>query len=260
METIEELYKRSDYEFDQKLFQATKNGEVAFLEEFVNSNIKKDHMFTSTVWHMLEHACVNKQSEIVKYIIETECLIKLINRSKAFERCFQDSCKSGSLDIIKYLLDSKDEELDIITIAFGCRELIEHHHQDVLKYILNHEKSKEFLNYELRFPDLLQVSAQFNNVEALKYLITFPRLIENGKSYIYEHADKTLCFAIAYENVEVSRFLICEIDLKKTKDVRDALKNKPNKEITKIFKLKELNESLQKELISKGNSAKKIKL
>ncbi len=260
METIEELYERSDYDFEQRLFQASKNGEVAFLEELVHSNIKKDSMLTSTIWHMLEYACSNNQAEIVKYIIETECLISLINRPKAFEKCFQDSCTCGSLDIAKYLLNSSIEELDVFTISAGCRDLIQYHHQDGLKYILNHKKTKDFLNNELNFPVLLQVSAQYNNVEALRYIVTFPGLMESGKSYLYEHADKTLCFAIHYGNVDMARFLICEMDFDKTKDVKDALKSKPNKEINKIFKLKELNKTLDAELATKENSQKRLKL
>jgi hypothetical protein len=256
METIEQLYERSDYEFEQRLFQACRNGEVAFIEELATSNIKKDSMLTSTIWHMLEHACANKQGEIVKYIFETDCLIKLINKEKAFERCFQDGCTSGSLDIAKYLLDSTNEELDIFSISSGCRELIRHNHQDVFKHVLNHNKAKDFLNYEVKFPILLQSASEFNNVEAIRYIITFAELMENGQSYLYENADKTLCFAIHYGNVEMVRFLVCEMDLDKNKDV----KNKPNKEIYNIFKLKELNKTLNAELKSENASTKKLKL
>jgi hypothetical protein len=56
------------------------------------------------------------------------------------------------------------------------------------------------------------------------------------------------------------RFLVCEMDLDKNKDVKDALKNKPNKEIYNIFKLKELNKTLNAELKSENASTKKLKL
>jgi len=260
METVEELYERSDYEFEQKLFSACRSGDLEFIEEFVNSNIKKDYMFASTIWHMLEHGCKNKQSNIVKYIIETKCLIDLINTEKAFERCFQDACTSGGLEIVKYLWDSNIEELTVFAIGSGCREAIQYKHQDIIKLILNHPKSKDFLKYELSFPELLQAASEFNNVEALKYIASFPNLMKDGKSYLYDHADKIIYFAIHHENIEVVRFLVCDMDFDKTKDIKQILKQRNNKEINNIFKLKKLNKDLTEELISEASVIKRMKL
>jgi hypothetical protein len=263
METIEELYLRSNYEFEQKMLLSSGNGDIGFLKEFVDSNIPKNYLFTSKIWQMLEIACFSKQKDVVKFILECDCLINLIDEDRAIKRCFQDACTSGNLAVIQYLLDYEKKELENIAISNGCREVVKNHHLEALKLILKHPKAKNFVNYELNFSEILPTAAQFNNVEAIKYVMSLPELNKNGQSYIYENKEKTIYLAVYYQQIDIIRFLVCDIDVDKTKDVEDLLKSNPNKEISKIFQLKSLNKSLNSELKivnRKESNTKKIKL
>lgn len=260
METIEELYTRSDYEFEQKLYESCRNGNTNFIEEFINSNIKKDYLFSSIIWKMLEDASIYKQNHIVKLILDTECLARNINREKAIKRCFTDACTVGDFDMVEHLLNNEKEDLDINSIASGCREAIRCNNINVLKYILNHDEAKPFLKYELMTSDLLQSSAEYGNVEAINYIISFQGLMQNEKSYFYEHTDKVLMFAVYHQHIEMVRFLVCEMDIEKTKEVASLLRDNPHKEINKIFQLKDLNKTLNSELSVDKTSIKRMKV
>lgn len=260
METVAKLYKRDSQEFGDRLFQSCRNGNTAFIKEFMESSILKEYSSPSTVWQMLEDSGLNKHLEIIKYVLQSEYLMGIVEKEVPFQKCFQTACRVGDLPTIKYLIEDLKIDLTFLYIATGCYELIKNNEIESLKYILNQPQSEDFLKIEIRFPNLIRNACEHGHMEILQYLMSFPKLQVNNESYLFINPTEILKSAIVYEQAEVVKFLIFNLNLEKNNEIIDYLKKNPNQEINNLFALKELNKTLNSELKIEQNNKKRIKL
>lgn len=260
METSAQIYQRDSQEFGDRLFQSCRNGNTAFIKEFIESGFVKEYAHASAVWQMLEESGRNKHLEIIKCVLESDYLMGLVKKGVPEQRCFQTACDVGDLPTIKYLFEDLKINLHYLYISVGCGELVKHNHIESLQYVLSQPQAEEFLKKEIRFPNLIKNACENGQVEILEYLVSFPKLQVNNQSYLFINPTAMLKSAIVYEQKEIIRFLICNLDIEKNDEIIDYLKNNPNQEIDKLFALKELNKTLNSELKIEENNTKRLKL
>ncbi len=140
-----------------------------------------------------------------------------------------ESCRKGELEAVKYLLTSPElkTHADIFCQDYYC----------------------------------LITAAICNHLNIVKYLLTSPDL--KYKANVHANEDRVFIASLNHENKDLMMFLVQDMNIQKTKNIKAALKNSESKEIIlKMFKTKTLAEKLNKELdlpiISNNN--KKLKL
>lgn len=92
----------------------------------------------------------------------------------------------------------------------------------------------------------------------VKYLLTSPDL----KEYADIHDDNDYGFKLACFKgyLNIIKFLIFDINIKKTEQIEKYLTKNPNEQVKNMFKIRELNKRLNNELKSDNIINKKIKL
>lgn len=157
-------------------------------------------------------------------MINKEDYINLTN--KKIEEKFIKYCNSGHLDIVKYLLTSPDlkEHVDIHACNDGGFQwACLNGHLDIVQYLLTSPELKDHVN------------------------------IHTAKDYGFQWSGINNHFNII-------QYLILDMNIKKTKDIQEYLKEYPNEQIENMFKLRDLNKKLEKELVSDKINNKKMKV
>lgn len=136
------------------------------------------------------------------------------------------ACVNGDLTKVKYLLTSKDlkRHADIKAVdSLGFCQACLNGHINIVKYMLFDE---ELINH------------------------------------VTIHAKGKLGFKLAslQNHHELINFFIFEMKIRKTKSIEIFLQKNPNEQVQNWFNLRELNDNLEKDLSSKKNKTKKIKL
>ena len=173
---------------------------------------------------------------------------------------FIQACQNGHLELVKYLLTSPDLKehaninyKDDNGFKWACRN----EHFDIVKYLTSSPDLKDKIDIHLK-NDLVFVNACANGqINVIKFLLTSPELSEHSN---LSHEG----FVLAYkqEELEVIRFLIFDMNIEKNNKVKKLLRITPNEQIENMFKMRELNKYLEKELNSDNNNQKnkKVKL
>jgi len=142
---------------------------------------------------------------------------------------FQGACHIGNLNLVKYLLTSTElkNHADIASTSYvgisGLDEACRHGHLDVVKYLLTSTE--------------IQVNED-----------------------IHARKDNPFKYALENNHLEVIRFLIFDMNLEKNDYINKHLARRPNESIENMFKIKELNQSHNKELNVSDSVINKPKL
>lgn len=96
------------------------------------------------------------------------------------------------------------------------------------------------------------------DLNAAKYLLTSSDLKE--KADLHNNDDWSFLWAYKNEHLEILRFLIFDMNIEKTNNIKKFLRNEPNKDVEKMFELRELKEQLNIELKFDATNHKKMKI
>ena len=141
---------------------------------------------------------------------------------------FRNACKKGDLKSVKYLLTS--------------HELNEH--ADI------HDDNDKGFRW----------ACDNGHLDIVKYLSSSPELREHAEIHAdYDYGFRWSC-ANKHKYLETVKYFIFDLNIKITKHIADLLKEDEYREIKNMFAIRELNQSLGKELSSNNISKKKIKL
>jgi hypothetical protein len=137
------------------------------------------------------------------------------------------ACYSGNLELVKYLLTSKD---------------LKTHVNIHTNYLGSDDYS-------------LLISCQYGHLEIVKYLTSSPDL----KEHVNIHTNKDRPLFLAYEKgfLDIVKYFIFDLNIEKSEFIKNNLKKQPIEEIENWFELRELKQELQSELSSEDK--KKIK-
>lgn len=204
------------------------------------------------------------------------------------------ACIFGHISIVKYLLTAKElkehAQIDFqnnIAIMKACK----HGHLNIVKYLLQSPKLKKHANIHITVSDMedypFMLAAEYNQDEIVKYLLKLKnknkpsiKSTEYGvvKEYLLKgnlemfkyiiekenidiHLDNDYCFKFAVERKHYSiiNYLIFELDINITNEIKNYLKEQKETEIEEMINKRELNKTLSKKLsIKNTNEIKKI--
>lgn len=195
-----------------------------------------------------------------------------------------DACKAGNLELVRYLLTSSDlvHHADVDALGGGAiTNAIQYGHFDILKYLMTSKELKK--NATQGFPDALIMACCTGNLEIVRYLLTSPDL--KKKANIHAKNDGALLFACWAEQLHIIdyllfspelkehidihahdekvfrtackdrrnkpstlRHLIFNVEIDRTPAIEELLKKPAYKTIKQMFKKRELNKNLNKNL------------
>ena len=243
-----------------KVYDACKNGNVQFLQDFLNSDLYKSSNEVSTN-QMLMLGCMKNQLDIVKCILASHEARKGLDILKEVRELVKITCQQGNFELTKYLLEQpelKDENADSeapLMAALYCCSL---GHLDILKYIVDSFPDEPLISRGLQNGNLLVAACEDGHIEVVKYLLESSQLQINFEL----EGNQYKLFTSAYDNsqFEVLSYFIVDLDLKKTDSIKEHMAKTFKPEVDNIFNMRDLNKSLKEELNDNQPHNKKLKV
>jgi ankyrin repeat protein len=149
--------------------------------------------------------------------------------------------------------DSPQEALDTMFLG-ACY----HGNLEQVKFFLTYPNLKKHVNIHADDDLAFYHACSEGRLEVVKYLLSSKELKEN----VNIHTENDIGFraACACQQLEVVKYFIFDCDIKKTKDIKEYLKRKPNEQVRNMFKIRDINKSLEKELVRNEDLSKKMKV
>jgi hypothetical protein len=126
------------------------------------------------------------------------------------------------------------------------------------KFVLSYPKLKNHADIHVNDDVAFSHVCSGGHLEIVKYLLSSNEL--KDKINIHTQNDMGFRQASVAGNLDIIRYFIFDCDIKKNHHINEYLNRKPNQEIENMFKIRELNKSLKKELGSNEELNKKLKL
>jgi hypothetical protein len=237
-------------EIADKLQEACANDNVNFVKEFLQSNwLIHESKFDQFMVAMIKECCILGRLEIMKVLFESP-FEKYFNNSLNISQFMNYSSQYGHIDIVKYLTDTPSIKINhnSTILYFGTMCAAQYGHLNILKYFVEtHE------NYMSNIPNPEKeifdaACCKDNNILVLQYLISLPNYnLQKNLAKGFE----TACEKQALENL---RYLIFELNIEKTESIKKYLNTYPNKDVEKMFEIRDLNNSLQNNLLTSSKN------
>lgn len=242
------------------VYEACKNGDVQFLQDFLNSDLYKYSNQVSTN-QMLMLGCMKNQPGIVKCIFESNEARKGIDILKEIRELVKITCEKGNFELTKYLLERpelKDENADSEAPLMAALYCCSCGHLEILKYILSSFPDEPLISRGLQNGNLLVAACEDGHIEVVKYLLESSKLQINFEL----EGNQYKLFTSAYDNnqFEVLRYFIVDLDWKKTDSIKEYMAKKFKPEVDNLFNMRELNKYLNEELNDNLPHNKKLKV
>lgn len=175
--------------------------------------------------------------------------------------CLTSACEKGDLETVRFLLTSKKlkSNSDIRYFDYmGFISACTYGKLEVVRYLLTSTELKEHADINAQNDFAIRSTCNTKHLEIIKYLLTSPEL----KKHANIHASNDDAFKNAYiaENYNVLQYLILDFKIERTHEIDNFIKENPNEDIEKIFAMRNLNKSLNKELAQNEVVGKKLKL
>lgn len=207
-------------------------------------------------------ACTNGHLDEVKYLLHSKEIKYNADIHYEEDWAFRNACYQGNLHIVKYLLASPEliEHADIhaqkdLGLILAC----ENGHFNIVKYMLTSTDLKEYASIHAIGPgNPLSWAACNNHLEIVKYLLFSPELKEHSNL----HAEKDIAFewACSKNNLDTIQYFIFDLNIPRSEYINKYLKESPNEHVEKMFKVREINKELTRELKSNSSQVKKNKV
>jgi len=222
---LKERYKDPNEEINNEFIKACSIGDLNKVQYLLTSpEIKEKANIHYKDDDGLTNACENGHLNIVKYLLTSSELKEHIDLHSYSDLAFIISCEKGNLQLVKYLLTSSDLKT----------------HSDIHNYS----------NYALR------EICKYGYLELLDYLTTSKDIKER-----FEKKDWNIGFleACKQKQYEIISFFIYILGFEADIATLNYLKNNPNTIVEEMFKLRELNRDLKRQLHNKKEKNKEDK-
>jgi ankyrin repeat protein len=129
---------------------------------------------------------------------------------------------------------------------------------ELAKFVLTYPSLKNHANIHANDDLSLNHACSEGHLEIVKYLLSSSDL----KEHIDIHSDNDIAFRVACscEQLEVIKYFIFDYNINETKHIKNYLKRKPNEKVENMFKIREVNKNLEKDLSTNQKNENKIKL
>jgi ankyrin repeat protein len=249
-----EYYVTKQFEYSNSLIIACKNGHLDIAKYLLTSeDLKNTKRSDNEIGAALSTSAAYGHLDIVKFLL-TDDNVDYID---IFENpnSFISACGSGELEIVKYLLVSPDIKVhvDPQKYVIGFQRACANNYVNVAKYLLEDTDLLQNITSST-YKEIFSNVRRYSSVDALDYLLK--------NTYINEHVDINSQFitAIQDKNFEIVKYFIFEYDIKKDQKIEESIKD--NIEIQNWFKVRDLKQNLNNELIisQEENKSKRLKL
>lgn len=176
-------------------------------------------------------------------------------------KVFIKACQGGDLETVQYLLTNKDlkfkaeiHDNNEYALRFACAN----GRIDIVKYLLTSKELTDHANINADNEGALKFACMNNHTEVIKYLLTSPELKKHANfdtNYL-----SNINWALQKKSHELLRFYVFDLYIEYTNEIKKLLKQKPNEQLEKWFKLRDLNEKLDKNLPLKKKNKNNFKV
>lgn len=182
--------------------------------------------------------------------------------SKQLGMTLASACRTGDLELAKYILTSPelDNHADIHAIEdVGFDWACFNGHLNLVKYLVGSSDLKENIAVSANEYGGLNSACLSGYLDVVQFLFKF---IDNQLPNINEIHANACRNATINKHYDVISFLIVNQNMQRTQEFNNWLKEHPDEQIEKIFELRELNKSLNHDLVidEKLNNKKKMKI
>lgn len=256
---MQDYSKLTQHELKEKLLNACRQGHHKDLQEMVANGLVENLSLNSIFYQMGLVACANGRKKIIKYLIESPELKNKINREEYISEYFKIACANDHLQVIQYLATNPNVNRKNLELLFsiGLNHAVRDGRINIVNYFFTEFKDLILNDNMVKNGAITNTACEYGELEILKYFYSMNIL---NKDNIHQNSDQY--FLSAYENnkLEVIKYFILDLDMDKTENIKQLLSEKPNKEIDKMFNLRDLNKSLNNNLEINQPKNKKLKV
>lgn len=258
--STKELYlKMKKYDLEMLVFDACKSGDLNLIKNLLeDKDLNIDiNCFDGSFLHA---AAKSGHIKILQYLLTSETLKEHIDIHSAQGLALKNACENGHLEVVKYLLTSPEltehariNEDNCLAFKNAC----EKNHFEIIKYLLTSQDLKENLDLS-KNENVIIIAADNDNINLARYLLTSKDL--NGQINIHYAEDSIFRSTVQNNQINFLQFLIFEMNIEKTESIKKFLNESANKEVDRLFELRDLNNRLEDNLEIKNINNKKLKL
>lgn len=243
--------------------QASRRGELDKIKFFLTNNkLSKNVDIHYNEDDALHSACSNGHLAVVDYFLTSPDLQEHADIHACLDWALNTAAQQGELEIVKYLLTSpklKDKSYIHADDDQAFFSACSRGHLAIVDYLLHSPDLKEHANIKLY--DNLRATVSNGHLELLKFFLESPKL----KTKIDVHAENDVIFICAcqFPHKHIMQYLIFDLNIDINENINRYLTQEINpfiEEVKYMFKMRDTNQSLEKELSSDKINKKKPKL
>ena len=186
------------------------------------------------------------------------------NNSKVMKNInnqFVAACAVGDFEAVQFLLNNPIVEHRASANAFQSEGLVRAAgcgHLDIVRYLLTSSELSIHADIHAQKEQAFLFACSWGGVDIVKYLAISPELKEHSDV----HNVKGKAFKLAYMDghLDVLKFLIFDMGISQTPSMKRIMKESPNEEVEKFFKIRDLNSNLKYSLKNSVSETKRFKV
>jgi len=210
-----------------------------------------------------EDACRHGNFETVTLISKTN-LLNFIDFEYKDDNGLMLACEYGHLNIVKFLLTTEDLKHKVDIHSNEEHALIraaKYNHLEIVKFLLTSPELSEHCDIHKNNDLALRYACRKGYIDIVKYLIADPQLKDHAD--IHAKNDDPFISACGRERLDIIKYFIFELNIPKTKYIKEYLKDgfsDFSTQINKLFEQRELISELNTELPPNNLTNKKNKI
>lgn len=244
---------------EQDIISACKSGGIETIKEFLLPR-ENEYEVNIPKYNMALYAISSGNIELVKLIFDYSLKFNRFfsaNHIHSFATAACDTNNAGMMDfVLTYPSIFKNKPLDLLPRTLN--HATNKGYLNSIKYILDNFLDTEHeIKGALINGNLVNWAARNGHLEIIEYFFN----TEQTRKFVNREKIKEDAFKIAIQetNVNLLKYIICELKIEETPFVQDLASS--NKYVEDIFKLRELNKVLNENLLNtEQNNSKRMKI
>lgn len=179
----------------------------------------------------------------------------------AVDTALEKAFKIGNIPKIKRLLLTPDldsfEEFPYI-LGDSLEKACEKGQLELVQFLLTATEFEDYIDINHNQGDPLICATSSGHLDIVKYLLTFPDLKEHADLHILN--DIVFKITVEHSQFHILNYFIQELNIPRSSNIDNYLKEHPNEKVEHMFQLRELNKELSSELNNSDMQTKRVKL
>ena len=235
-------------QFYRSLTNACQNGDINFIKEVINS----DQVYSITVPipdKMIMRAAGFGHNEIIEALFESPYLKEQICESYCLTDALERAFQFGHIKTINLLMQKLHEfdQFNSSSMRHNMEKAVERGDLNLIKHF--YDKFCEEYTHGSIGREILRHACIYNKLDIVKYVIEHDN--QQALDDFNSNHGFILWTVMENKNWDIARYFIFDLNMPKNRDLENHLQNREKEESEKIhnmFNIRELNQSLTKEL------------